>query len=53
MNDTQKEVSFMVNLENEGYNIKDINDFLTEHYENQETKEYNLNKFKKMHEVEE
>lgn len=33
-------------LNNKGYEILDIEEFLTEHYENLETIEYNIKKFK-------
>lgn len=42
------EANFLINLDNEGFNIEDINEFIQEHYENLESFEYNKKKFKKM-----
>lgn len=42
-----KEHSFMVNMDNEGYNMVDINEYLHEHYLNKDTLEQNQQRFKK------
>lgn len=38
-------------LNNKGYEVLDIEEFLKEHYENLETEDYNIDKFKTIYGV--